>query len=73
MSVMHQSIIDLDMEPIMVKVMDKEEGYGWTLEFTKRVASEYKRYLTLCLENPDFPMVPSTYVDNFWHLHILDH
>lgn len=72
MSVSHQSIIELDLEPIMVKVMDKEEGYGWTLEFTKRVATEYKRYLTLCLENPDFPMVPSTFVDNFWHLHILD-
>ncbi len=68
----HQLINALDLEPIMVKVMDKEEGFGWTLEFTKRVAAEYKRFLTLCLENPDFPMVPSTFVDNFWHYHILD-
>jgi hypothetical protein len=68
----HRNIESLDLEPIMVKVMDKEEGYGWSLEFTKQVATEYKRYLTLCLENSDFPMVPSTFVDEFWHFHILD-
>lgn len=72
MSNSYQSINELDLEPIMVKVMDKDEGYGWSLKFTKRVATEYKRYLTLCLENPDFPMVPSTFVDEFWHFHILD-
>jgi len=72
MSEVRQTINELDLEPIMVKVMDKDEGYGWSLEFTKRVAEEYKRYLTLCLENPDFPMVPSTFVDEFWHYHILD-
>ncbi|MDP2829543.1 MAG: hypothetical protein Q8O37_13155 [Sulfuricellaceae bacterium] len=72
MSEDHQSISELDLEPIMVKVMDKDEGYGWSLEFTRQVTNEYKRYLILCLENPDFPMVPSTFVDEFWHFHILD-
>lgn len=67
-SIMNQ----LDLEPIMVKAMDKEEGFGWTLEFTKRIANEYRKYLILCLENPDFPVVPSSQVDDFWHLHILD-
>lgn len=62
----------MDLEPIMVKAMDPEEGYGWTLEFTLAVAEEYRRYLTLCVENPDLPVVPSNYVDDFWHLHILD-
>lgn len=32
---------DLDLEPIMVKAMDKEEGYGWVLnshkEFKKSI------------------------------------
>ena len=68
----HQSINKLNLEPIMVKTMDKDEGYGWSLEFTKQVATEYKKYLTLCLENPDFPVVPSSFVDKFWHFHILD-
>lgn len=67
-----KDINELDLEPIMVKVMDKDEGYGWSLDFTMRVAEEYKRYLTICLENPNFPMVPSTFVDEFWHYHILD-
>lgn len=63
---------NLDLEPIMVKVMDKEEGLGWSLEFTQRVAIEYRKYLVLCKENPDLPVVPSSYVDDFWHFHILD-
>ena len=66
-----QNIENLDLEPIMVKVMDEEE-LGWSLAFTKQIAGEYRKYLVLCLENPEFPMVPSVYVDDFWHFHILD-
>jgi hypothetical protein len=70
---MSESIMtDLDLEPIMVKVMDKEEGMGWSLDFTKRVALEYRKYLVLCKENPDSAVVPSSFVDDFWHFHILD-
>ncbi|MEA5470965.1 hypothetical protein VB714_18970 [Spirulina sp. 06S082] len=56
----------------MVKAMDPEEGYGWSLDFTQQVSQEYRRFLVLCYENSDLPVVPSTYIDNFWHLHILD-
>jgi hypothetical protein len=70
---MSESIInELDLEPIMVKVIDKEEGMGWSLDFTKRVALEYRKYLVLCKENPDSAVVPSSFVDDFWHFHILD-
>lgn len=65
-------IQDLDLEPMMVKAMDAEEGFGWTLEITKTIAEEYRKYLTLCLENPNEAVVPSSMVDDFWHLHILD-
>ncbi|ULJ60948.1 glycine-rich domain-containing protein [Wielerella bovis] len=65
-------IKNLDLEPMMVKAMDKEEGFGWTLEITQTIAEEYRKYLTLCLENPDAAIVPSSMVDDFWHLHILD-
>ena len=58
----NQVIEKVDLEPIMVKVMDKEEGLGWSLDFTKRVAFEYKRYLTLCLENPDFTKIGRAHV-----------
>ncbi|MDO4442110.1 MAG: hypothetical protein Q4B81_07985 [Moraxella sp.] len=66
------AILNLDLEPLMVKSMDKDGGYGWTLEQAKSVAQEYQKYLVLCLENPNMPIVPSGMVDDFWHLHILD-
>lgn len=63
---------NLDLEPIIIKAMDGEDGHGWDFEFTKRVAEEYRKFLVLCLENPNEPIVPSSLVDDFWHLHILD-
>lgn len=62
----------LDLEPIMVKAIDPEEGHGWTLEQVTGIAVEYKRFLALCMCYPDEPIVPSTFIDDFWHLHILD-
>lgn len=62
----------IDLEPIMVKIMDKEEGLGWSLEKTMTIANEYRKFLILCKENPDLPIVPATEVDDFWHFHILD-
>jgi hypothetical protein len=56
----------------MVKLMDAEEGMGWSLDFTKRIADEYRKFLILCKENPDVAIVPSSFVDDFWHFHILD-
>ena len=63
---------NLDLEPIMVKAMDAEEGFGWSLSKTKLIAQEYKKFLALCLLHPDDPIVPSFLIDDFWHLHILD-
>lgn len=65
-------IKELDLEPLIVKAMDAEEGMGWALEYAIEVAEEYRKYLTLCLENPKASIVPSQNVDKFWHLHILD-
>ena len=56
----------------MVKAMDTEEGHGWSLEYTQSIAQEYKKFLVLCLLNPDEAIVPASLVDDFWHLHILD-
>lgn len=52
--------------------MDAEEGLGWTLDHAMRISAEYKKYLTLCLENPEAAVVPARDIDDFWHLHILD-
>lgn len=68
----NQILEGLNLEPIMVKAMDEREGYGWSLAFAKRVADEYRKYLILCVEHPRAAVVPSNFVDEFWHLHILD-
>lgn len=66
------NINEIDLEPIIVKLVDQEEGLGWTLDFAQRVEQEYRRFLTICKMNPDVPIVPSSAVDDFWHFHILD-
>jgi hypothetical protein len=63
---------DWNLEPLLVKALDAEEGYGWTLDLALDVAAEYRKYSALCQLYPDEPLVPSTFVDDFWHLHILD-
>ncbi len=68
----YKNIDNLDLEPIMVKIMEKEEGLGWKLEYTKIVAEEYKKFLLLCLKNPNSAIVPAKPIDEFWHFHILD-
>ncbi len=62
----------LNLEPIIIKAMDTDEGLGWDFDLACRVAAEYRRFLILCLENPEAAVVPSNMVDDFWHLHILD-
>ena len=73
MSVSTEPIMrEMDLEPIVIKAMDAEEGMGWSFDFALKAAGEYRRFLALCVRNPDSPIVPSSIVDDFWHLHILD-
>lgn len=75
LTLLHTLKGDLDLEPILVKAMDAKEGYGWTLNFARRVAEEYGRFLVLCFEcqqDANHLIMPSRPVDDFWHLHILD-
>ena len=66
------ALAEMDLEPIIIKAMDVDEGMGWSLDFALDIAREYRRFLVLCAQNPDTPVVPSSVVDDFWHLHILD-
>jgi hypothetical protein len=62
----------LDLEPIKFKLMDPEEGQGWTREYVERMAIAYKRFLTLLVTHPETTVAPSKDIDKFWHGHILD-
>ncbi len=62
----------LDLDPIKFKLMDPEEGQGWSREHVDQMAIEYKRFLTLTVRYPEETIAPNKDVDKFWHGHILD-
>jgi hypothetical protein len=62
----------LDLDPIKLKLMDPEEGQGWSREYVERMALAYKRFLTLLVKFPEETIAPTKDVDKFWHGHILD-
>jgi len=67
-----EGIQGLDLGPIKFKLMDRQEGEGWTREFVERMELEYRRFLTLLAKYPLEPIAPGKDVDRFWHAHILD-
>ncbi len=72
MNTQMQAVAEIDLEPIMVKLMDPRDGECWKLERAKAVAEQYRRFLALCLKYPDRSIVPYGDLDIFWHYHILD-
>jgi hypothetical protein len=62
----------LDLEPIKFKLMDPEEGEGWSRPHVDQMELAYKRFLTLFVTHPEETLAPSKDVDKFWHGHILD-
>lgn len=66
-------IEELNLSRIRGKLMlPIPEGKGWTLEQTDNAEKLYKRFLTLCIKYPQARLVPSKFIDEFWHMHILD-
>ena len=65
-------IFSIDLSMVKLKLMDTDEGTGWSAEQCERVELEYRRYLTLSRQYPNKGVVPSKMVDAFWHFHILD-
>src|SRR6478735_1352080 len=66
------AIVELDLDPIKMKLMHKESGEAWTLHRANAVEAEYRRFLYLTNTYPAESISPSVDVDTFWHYHILD-
>jgi hypothetical protein len=66
------AIARLDLEPIKFKLMNPDEGEGWSREEVNSYEREYKRFLILLTKYPDVTIAPNKEVDRFWHAHILD-
>ena len=69
---MVDAIFALDLDAVRIKLMDKSEGHGWTLQQAAQSELEYRRFLVLLAKYPDQPVAPPTEVVKFWHGHILD-
>lgn len=65
-------IAALDLEPIKIKLMDADEGPGWSQEKAEAVEVSYKQFLALSGKYPERSIVPTKDIDMFWHYHILD-
>ena len=69
---MVEAIFALDLDPIKFKLMDQQEGQGWSRAKVDAVELEYRRFLALTARYPGEAITPDTDVDKFWHGHILD-
>ena len=66
------AVMQLDLEPIKMKLMHVASGEGWSLEKANAVEKEYRRFLCMMKMYPEEDTAPLVDVDTFWHYHILD-
>ena len=71
MASLRKRIWAIDLEPILVKLIDAHGGHGWPLERARSGVEEYRRFLFLTVTRPE-TIVPTEFVDEVWHTHILD-
>ena len=62
---MLSGIATIDFSMVKLKLMDTEEGEGWSADQCDGVEREYRRYLALSRQYPDKAVVPSKVVDAF--------
>lgn len=67
-----ESLRQLDLSMIRMKLADPAEGKGWDGAQLDAVEVEYRRFLALHLMFPGQAIVPCSVVDEMWHAHILD-
>lgn len=59
----------LDLKTVRFRLA---RDFGWNDGVLDAVEAEYRAFLLLCSQQPDFTPVPTKAVDEFWHYHILD-
>jgi hypothetical protein len=48
---------------VRMKLMDHEEGEGWSAEFADKLIAEYRKFLLLTKTYPHLGIVPAKLVD----------
>jgi hypothetical protein len=67
-----EPISSIDLSMVKLKLMDAEEGLGWTAEQADRAEARYRRYLQMVQLHANRSIVPTKDIDQVWHQHILD-
>ena len=71
----HPSVDNLNLERIKWKILN-DDSMNRIEDITPEIVDlserEYRRFLTLRLENPGVRFSPTELMDLFWHAHILD-
>lgn len=62
----------IDLTMVKQKLMDADEGQGWSSHYATHVEQRYRRYLCMIALKPEVQHVPGRDIDLFWHQHILD-
>lgn len=65
-------IEQLNFQMLKMKLMDKDDGEGWTYQECENAEWKYKMFLKLIYLYPNESVVPDREMDKFWHYHILD-
>ena len=65
-------IAGINLEMVKMKMQEKDEGAGWSIEQCESAEIEYKRFLHMNLLFPKNAIVPNKIMDTVWHYHILD-
>jgi len=67
-----EPVSSIDLSMVKLKLMDADEGLGWSAGQADRAEVRYRRYLQMVQLHPDRSIVPAKDIDQFWHQHILD-
>lgn len=67
-----ESVRNIDLGPIVFKLLLEESPVDWSEEKAVRVSEEYRKFLTLAKEGGGVSTVASIDIDLIWHQHILD-
>jgi len=69
-----KSIRNLDLSGIRSKLIDDDDGLGWTEAQADEGLKWYRRFLFLSRKytEPEIQLVPMRFIDEVWHQHIQD-
>jgi len=67
-----KEIYETELPIVKHRLLDKEEGPGWSELQYKKAVDLYKKFIMLCCKYPEESIVPTKEIDAVWHQHILD-